>query len=71
MAVRRGYAFVAKIFRAEYLPRECDVFAVVRFNGIVSATPIKRKTRAPDWNYALVIPVHTPLFSDMVEVEIW
>jgi hypothetical protein len=68
---RRGYNFIVKVLRAEHLVKECDSFLVVRFNGVVSRTPTKQRSRSPDWSYQVCMAVFTPIYSDTVEIELW
>jgi len=70
-AKRRGYNFQVKVFRAEQLEVEADTFVAVKFNGVIAITPVKKRSRAPDWNWRLNLPIFTPLYSDVVEVELW
>ncbi|KAH9259463.1 hypothetical protein BASA81_002506 [Batrachochytrium salamandrivorans] len=68
---RRGYNFQIKVFRAEHLLSEGNTFVMVRFGGISTKTPIKPKSKSPDWNFQLTMAVFTPRYSDAVEVELW
>lgn len=73
---RRGYNFAIKVYRAEHLPGldmggSLDPFIVVKFNGMVARTVERRKTLSPDWNYMIVLPVYTPVPTDVVEIQLW
>jgi hypothetical protein len=71
LARRGSYDFTVKVLRAEHLEVESDTFVAVKFNGVVAVTPTKKSSKAPDWNWRLNLPIHTPLYSDVVEVELW
>ena len=69
---RRGYNFSIKVFRGEHLRKPyLDTFLVFKFNGTIMKTTVCKNSAMPEWNRVLVIPVFTPCFSDVVEIQLW
>ena len=69
---RRGYNFSVKVYRGNELHKDyTDTFLVVKFNGIIVKTCVKHKNSSPEWNQVLIMPVYTPCFCDVVEIQLW